>query len=176
VSILRVSVLLLLLLVFASQLFMPMAAAETSAAQAASALASADRSVSSAYQAVWEAEGSGANVSALVFRLNATAGLLSEAEVANQSGDFDGTASMANQCITLANGVLSDALALKSSALAGAQRVFWLTLIFSSVGAGAFAVVLVLVWGWFSRRYTRKLLKMKPVKTVLKGVSVKSAR
>jgi hypothetical protein len=66
------------------------------------------------------------------------------------------------QSAELAEGVKNDAVGLKSSALAGAQRVFRLGLAFGVAGVPVFAVSLLIVWWWFKRFYVRKLLRMKP--------------
>ncbi|MDI6904259.1 MAG: hypothetical protein QMD13_02035 [Candidatus Bathyarchaeia archaeon] len=62
----------------------------------------------------------------------------------------------------LADGVVGEALSLKSSALADAQKAVLQTLTFSWVGGATFLAVLFFVWRWFRRAYAEKLLKMKP--------------
>ena len=134
----------------------------TSENEAAAKVSEAENAVNSTYEAVQGAEKAGANVTGLLSVLNETVGLLSEAEIAYKNGDLDGAVGKADQCVTVANGILNDALTLKSSASENAQMIFWSTLVYSSLGAGAFAIGLVLVWGWFSRRYIKKMLEMKP--------------
>ena len=62
--------LILVVLIFASQFVTPIAVAEVSKDQAASALAGAETAVTSSYQAVYMAENVGANVSSLLVQLN----------------------------------------------------------------------------------------------------------
>jgi ABC-type Fe3+ transport system permease subunit len=147
--------------------------AATSESDAAAKVSEAQSAVNSAFAAVQEAEQAGANITSLLSFLNETVGLLSNAEVAYKNGDLNGSVYNANQCIKKANVTLNDALALKSSASESAQGAFWSTLLYSLVGAAAFAVVLFLVWGWFSRRYVNRLLRMKPAETNLRGSSAK---
>ena len=135
----------------------------TGESEAAARVSEAESAVNSTYAAVQNAEKAGANVTGLLSALNETVELLSEAEIAYKNGNLDGAVYNADQCIALANGTLNDALALKSSASESAQKVFWSTLLYSLAGADAFAVVLVLLWSWFSRRYVKRLLRMKPV-------------
>jgi hypothetical protein len=62
----------------------------------------------------------------------------------------------------LADGVIGEALSLKSSALADAQKAVLQTLTFSCVGSVAFLAVLFFVWGWLKRVYAKRMLRMKP--------------
>jgi hypothetical protein len=132
------------------------------AGEASSNVGDAESAVLVAFNATLEAERAGANVSDLIVRLNEAAGLLDDAEVALNSGNLSGAASMAGQCIGIAESVKGDADVLKASALDEAQNVFWMLSAFSAVGIAAFVVVLVLVWLWFKRRYTTKVLDAKP--------------
>jgi hypothetical protein len=130
--------------------------------EASSAIGEADDALSMAFEAVLEAERAGANVSDLIVKLDEAGGLLAEAENAYRVGNFSEAVSRAEGCSILANGVVGEALSLKSSALADAQKAVLQTLTFSWVGGAAFLIVLFFVWGWFKRAYARKLLQMKP--------------
>ena len=130
--------------------------------EASSAIGEADNALRRAFEAVLDAERAGANVSNLIFKLNEAGRLLAEAENAYKMGKFSEAISKAEGCSVLANGVVGEALSLKSSALAAAQTAFWQNLTFSCFGGLAFLVALFFVWGRFKRAYAKKLLRMKP--------------
>jgi hypothetical protein len=115
-----------------------------------------------AFEAVLVAEGAGANVSGLTARLDEAGRVLGDAETAYGEGNVSVAFDKAVQSAELVEGVKNDAVGLKSSALAGAQRVFRLGLAFGVAGVPVFAVSLLVVWWWFKRFYVRKLLRMKP--------------
>jgi hypothetical protein len=158
---LRISVSFLLVLVLAC-LFSHGVAIIRGADEASPSVAEADVAVRRAFNATLDAERAGANVSGLIVKLDEAGGLLAEAENAYKVGNFSEAVSKAEECSMLADGVIGEALSLKTMALADAQTAFWQNLTFSCVGGAAFLVVLFLVWGWFKRVYAEKLLKMKP--------------
>jgi hypothetical protein len=130
--------------------------------EASLAIGEADSALRRAFEAVLEAERAGANVSDLIVKLDEAGGLLAEAENAYRVGNFSEAVSKADKCSMLADGVVGEALSLKSSALADAQKATLQTLTFSCVGGVAFLTVLFFVWGWFKRAYAEKLMRMKP--------------
>jgi hypothetical protein len=130
--------------------------------EASSAIGEADNALRMAFEAVLEAERAGVNVSDLIVKLDEASGLLAEAENAYRVGNFSEAISKADKCSMLADGVVGEALSLKSSALADAQKAVLQTLTFSWVGDAAFLTVLFFVWGWFKRAYAEKLMRMKP--------------
>jgi hypothetical protein len=130
--------------------------------EASSAIGEADSALRLAFEAVLEAERAGVNVSDLIVKLDGAGGLLAEAENAYRVGNFSEAISKADKCSMLAHGVVDEALGLKSSALADAQKAVLQTLTFSCVGGVAFLAVLFFVWGWFKRAYAEKLMRMKP--------------
>lgn len=129
---------------------------------AAVSVADADTAVRRAFNAAWDAERAGANVSSLLLRLNDAGTVLGEAEVALRNGNSSEAAGKADQCVGIAQGVLSDAGVLKASALDWARTMFWTYLTFSVVGIGVFVVVLAVVWRRFKRGYVGNVLGMKP--------------
>jgi hypothetical protein len=130
--------------------------------EAASKISDAENAVVQAFKIVSEVEKVGVNASDLVSRLSLAVRFLAEAEIEYERGDLGKAIDKANQCLVIANDVSDDASVLHSLKLASAQRMFWLTLTFSSFGVVAFVIVLILVWGWFNRLYIKKLLKKKP--------------
>ena len=129
--------------------------------EASSSVEVADVAVRQAFNATLDAERAGANVSGLILRLNEAGDTLGEAENALRNGDSSGAEDNASLCISIAESVSSDAIVLKTSALVEAQTVFWNDLTFSVVGIEVFVIVLALVWAWFKRRYTKKMLGLK---------------
>jgi hypothetical protein len=130
--------------------------------EASSSVEAADAAVRQAFNATLDAERAGANVSGLIVRLNEAGYGLGEAENALREGNASAAAGNASLCIAIADSVGSDADALRASALAEARTVFWMSLAFSVVSIAVFAVALVLVWGWFRRKYAAKVLGLKP--------------
>ncbi len=148
---------LIIFLVFASQFFVPMALAEASEDQAvsASALASAEESVSSAYQAVSKAEAAGANVSSLLVRLNDAGWLLSRAQMAYKSGDFNSSQQFAAQSQEELNGFVADANALKETAIQERYFDFMVNVVGSIVGAIGVVCASFFVWFLLKRKYEK---------------------
>jgi len=129
---------------------------------ASGSVGNADAAVRQAFNAALGAERAGANVSGLIVRLNEAGSVLVEAEIALGDGNSSEAASKAAQCVGIAESVRSDADALKTSALDGAQTVFWMYLTFSVVGIAVFVSVLAVVWRRFKRGHVVKTLSMKP--------------
>ena len=121
----------------------------------------AENALSHSYVTVASAEKAGANVSVLAIDLNSAAALLNQAEDANASGNFESAISKADSSIGISNEVLGNATLLYNSASTNAKNAFWVTVAFSTVGATCFLIAAFLFWNWFSRRYNKKLLKMK---------------
>jgi hypothetical protein len=122
----------------------------------------ADNALKKAFETVLTAENAGANVSGLMVKLNQAGAFLAQAEMAYRNGDSAEATENAEQCLTTLQGVSDEASASMDSALANSQQVFWEGVTISTIGAVAFLVVLAFVWRWFSRRYLRKSLRMKP--------------
>jgi hypothetical protein len=131
----------------------PMAVAETSKDQAASALANAEEAVSSAYQAVSKAEESGANVSSLLVQLNEAGELLSRAQVAYNSGDFVSVLNFSAQSQEKLNGFVVEANALKASAVNARYWDFTVNVVGSITGSVAVVCCSFVVWVLLKRRY-----------------------
>jgi hypothetical protein len=122
----------------------------------------ADHAIRLAFNAALNAEMAGANVSGLIVRLNEAGDLLTNAEIANSTGNLTEAESLAGQCIGIAESVTDDAKTLQSSGLAKAELVFRDTLAFSVVSIGVFVVVYMLLWRRFRRNYVMRALRTKP--------------
>jgi hypothetical protein len=127
-----------------------------------SKIATAEDALQRAFVAVLEAENAGANVSALLVKLDVAGKNLTEAEMDYKSGRLVEALSKAEGCSALANGVVDEALILKSSALINARSAEWQTFAFSGVGVFVYLVVLASVWMLLKRSYVRKLLGLRP--------------
>lgn len=158
----KFSLVLLMLLVFASNLFVFANSREVSEDEATSALTNANEAVVSAYQVILEAEKTGANVSGLVGRLNEASVLLAEGQVALRTGDFEKAVRSANLGYEIGQNVKNQANELGGKAYGPWVMRLWLVMTGSLVGA--IVVALVSFWGWrfFKRRYYERVLKMRP--------------
>ena len=121
----------------------------------------ADQSLRVAFNSSLDAEQSGANVSALLVRLSDAGSILRRAEAALVAGDYSDALSLADTCKSLADGVRTDASALKNDAVASAGN-WWMTVALSVAGSVVFVVALFFVWGRFKQRYLKRLLGSRP--------------
>ena len=130
--------------------------------QASLSISAANDSLQHAFSVVSEAEDAGGNVSGLMVELSDAGSLLASAEMAYRNGDASAAISSADNCTSRAQAIAVEASALKDSATASSQKRFLNILLFSFSGIAGSLVVLALVWSWFKRGYTKKLMKMKP--------------
>lgn len=145
------SLVLLILLVFASQLLV----AETfliGEGYATSSSTESEESVVSAYRAALETEKAGANVSSLLVKLNEAAKFLASGRMSNGSADFD-------EATRIAREVENAAVELKDSALSeGLQRMVF-TMTASVVGMALIALGSLVVWRLLKNRYRTNTLQ-----------------
>lgn len=129
--------------------------------EASTSIGDAETAIRQAFNATLDAERAGVNVTGLLSLLDEAGLDLSMAEAASKGGNDSGVADLVGACKTLTDSVDTDALALKSST-AGWFSSFSQAFEIGLVGAGLFAVVLLLTWRWFKRYYNRKLLGSRP--------------
>lgn len=129
---------------------------------ASSSIMDAEASIRQAFEAVLEAERAHANVSDLTGELHEAGLFLSEAEIALTQNNLSAATLKADVSASLAQNVEVDALTVKESALANAQRVLGTTLLFSVIGSVLFLIGLMFVWGRVKRSYIKELSRMKP--------------
>jgi hypothetical protein len=115
-----------------------------------------------AFNVVLGAEKAGGNVTQFLVKLNSAGVLLAEAQNAYSSGNTTNVSLIADNVRQIADQVNSDALNLRNASLIDSQNSFWLTLVFSVVGAFVFGISLFIVWRRFKRNYIKKLLGSKP--------------
>jgi len=161
VSGLRAVAVLFVLFALVSSIFVPCIKG-SGVKDAASAIANAESAVNSAYDAVLEAEGAGANVSGLLNKLNDGAEALSKAYMSNRVGDFDNAIYFADLCCDLVEDIEAEANELRDVATVDSNQRFLLT----SFGSGLALVCIscggFFGWRFFKNRYHRRVLKMKP--------------
>lgn len=151
-SVLRVAFVLVLLFAAASQFFASVTIAESNEDEATSALVSAEGAVVSAYQAVLEAEGTGANVSGLLVRLNEAGEFLTRARMAYRMEDFDSALDFAVQSQQKLNGFAVEADALRGAAMQEHYLDFMVNVVGSVVGAVAVVCVGFVSWFFFEEK------------------------
>jgi cell division protein FtsB len=125
-------------------------------------LQAANSAVGQAFNSVLDAEKAGANVTQLLAKLNTAGAILADAQNELNSINTVNITTNLENAVQIANQVKADALDLRNVSLVESQNSFWLTLIFSVVGAIVFGVSLLFVWRRFKRSYTKKLLGSKP--------------
>ena len=130
--------------------------------QTASKLQAANNAVEQAFNAVWDAEKAGANVTGLLVQLNDAAGILAQAENSYRTGDSNTAAVQADSVLPIAQEVTIAAQDAKQTALVSGQNAFWSLIAFTVIGSFVFVLVLFLVWRWFKRSYIKSLSEVKP--------------
>ena len=130
--------------------------------EATSKIAEADSKVKQAFAAVSDATEAGANVSSLALRLNEAGGLLAKANVVFRSGDYDNATLLAEQSISLVDGVVQEAGNFKTMAESERlSRLGWAALL-ASVSLSLLFVVSLFGWRFVKNRYFKGVLEMKP--------------
>ena len=125
-------------------------------------LPEAEEAFTSAYEAVFEAEQAGANVSGLFGRLNIAGEYLSEAYVWYRSGDSENASRFAGLCYDVVEDLKSEAVELRDEAKRLGDAEFVATLFGSVVGMIVVVVSGYVVWRVFKRRYRRQFLGLRP--------------
>jgi ATP-dependent Zn protease len=156
------SIVALLIILALSVCLLSVQQAAAQSDQASSKLQVANDAVNQAFNAVLDAEKSGANVTDLMFRLNYAIGILAQAENSYRTGYFDKSSAQAESVLPLAQKVTLDAQNAKKTATISSQNTFLLTIAFTIIGMILFLEILFLVWVWFKRRYIKNLSGAKP--------------
>ena len=130
--------------------------------QTSSKLQIASVAVEKAFNVVLDAEKAGGNVTQLLLKLNTAGVLLAAAQNAYNSGNTANVTLIAENVRQIADQVNGDAINLRNASFVESQNSFWLTLIFSIVGAGVFGLSVWFVWRRFKRTFIKKLLGAKP--------------
>jgi hypothetical protein len=132
------------------------------ASLAGKAIDQAERDLTEAYVNVSEADSAGADVSALLGKLNSAGFYLSEANVSFKAGNYDYAVALAMDCSNAVNGVADEAANLKSyTEEVRDNTIFWAVFV-SVLGVLSVVVLGFLGWGFLKRRYFRELLNKRP--------------
>lgn len=130
--------------------------------EAAGAVNQAEADLGSAFAAVAEAEQAGANVSALVAKLDVAGGFLTQAHSALKTGNYENAFSFAQACSDAIEGVAADAAHLKLTAEKAQADSFLLAAIGSSVGLVLLCVFGFMGWRLLKKWYLSRLMDMQP--------------
>ena len=117
------------------------------------AINSAREQIVTCYQAARDAEGAGANITSLTAILNDGGALLSRAELAYSMNDFDGALNFAVQSRASLGNFVSEANALKESAMLQRSQDFMINVVGSVVGTCGVLGAGAATWFFLKRRY-----------------------
>lgn len=130
--------------------------------EASSKIAEADAAIRQAFVAVSDADKAGANVSSLAFTLNEAGGLLADANTAFRIGDYGNASSLAEQSISLVNGLVQEAGSFKTMAESEKlSSLIWTTAL-ASIGLSMLFVASLFGWRLIKSRRFKNVLEMKP--------------
>ena len=122
------------------------------AAEAEAQIQQARAEVLASYQATRQAEGAGANVSALLATLNLAGAYLGNAELAYTDGLYTESFSLADQTIRELEGLTEEAARLEIAAAEVAATDFLINVVGSAAATVAVIAGSWLVWWWLTRR------------------------
>jgi len=125
-------------------------------------LQAANTAFEEAFEAVLAAEHAGANVTALLGRLNVAADLLAQAEMAYRKGNTTLATNKADRVFPIASEVQADAVTAEITAAIAHQNALWSTIAVSVIGAVAFIMILLLVWRILRKVYVKNMFDLKP--------------
>jgi hypothetical protein len=146
-KILVVVVILLLLVVILPS---PVWAGE---ADAANAISSAKNTIVHGYNAAKQAEAAGANITVLVGALNEAGSLLSQAELAYTTNDFDAALNLAVQSQNYLSSFVAEANTLQETAIQHHNQDFLVNVVGSIIGTVAIIVAGFAVWFFLKKKY-----------------------
>lgn len=125
-------------------------------------LSQAEQDLTGAYTVVAAAKVAGANVSALIGRLDEAGGLLARGNGLLDVGDYGNASLLAVQCSFTVLGVVDAAETLKVEAEARSRDSFFMSVAVSSVGLSVLFVLSLLGWRVLKKRLFGQVLDMKP--------------
>jgi hypothetical protein len=125
-------------------------------------LADAEDALNSAYDAAFEAEAAGANISGLLEKLSVGSEYLSAAFVSHRLDNYEDASRYASLSSEAVVDVVAEADALRSEAQRAEEADFNFKLVASIFGVAVVVIVGFVVWRVFRRRYFRRVLGLKP--------------
>lgn len=146
---LKTFVITVIILFITTALFASPAFADQNSAQ--TAIMSAQNNLKTCYDAAKQAQAAGANVDSLMVTLNDAAGLLSDAELAYASNDYNSAYNYATQSQSKLNGFTFQASALRQNAINNDNQNF-ITLVSSVIGSVAILCVGIAAWVTLNRK------------------------
>lgn len=141
-----VIVLLLVLAVAASPVWAEQAGVST-------AISSAQTTILDCYNAARVAEAAGANITVLIGTLNEAGSLLSQAELAYATNDFDTAYDLAAQSQNTLSGFVAEANALRATALQQQNREFLVNVVGSVIGTFVVIATGFAAWLLLKKKY-----------------------
>lgn len=144
-------VMLILLLTLVAIAPLPVFANQTDAVDAISL---AKSTILDCYNAAKQAETAGANITTLVDTLNKASSLLSQAEFAYATSDFNAALNLAVRSQNSLNGFVAEASALKETATVQVNQNFLLSVIGSIIGTFAIMIGGFAAWRFIKKKYT----------------------
>ena len=115
-----------------------------------------------AYGAVLEAEEAGADVSALLDRLDMAGEYWALARMSLRTGNMEGAAGNATLSVEALDELVEDAGVLRDKAIMESGERSWMAIGGSIGGVAAVVCGGWLSWNWFKKRYNERALKMRP--------------
>jgi VanZ family protein len=120
---------------------------------AATAISSAKNDILNCYNAAKEAEDAGANIIVITRTLNEAGLLLSQAEYAYDTNDFDAAIDLALQSQNSLTDCLAEANTLTETATQQQHRDFLINVVGSIIGTFAVIVVGLTIWLFMKKKY-----------------------
>jgi len=120
---------------------------------ASAAITSAKEQIVTCNQAAKDAEGAGANITSLTATLNDAGALLSQAESAYSTNNFDAARNLAVQSQSMLGNLVSEANALKETATQQRDQDFLINVVGSLIGAFAVIGAGAAAWLFLKKRY-----------------------
>jgi len=132
------------------------------APEASKTISQAESDLDSAYVAVAQAEGAGADVSALLSKLESAGDFLSKANFEFMNSSYAKASALATECSAIVEGVADDAALLKMDSEREQSGRLFLSVVISSFGLVLLLGFGLLGWKLLKRRYYDAALNMKP--------------
>lgn len=120
---------------------------------ASTAISSVKNTILDCYNAAKQAEAAGANITVLVGTLNEAGSLLSQAELAYATNDFDTAFNLATQSRNTLSNFIGEANTLQETATQQQNQDFLINVVGSVIGTFAVIAVGFTVWFFLKKKY-----------------------
>jgi hypothetical protein len=122
-------------------------------ADAAASMSSAKNTILNCYNAAKDAEAAGANITVITGMLDEAGALLSQAELAYATGDFDAALNLAIQSQNRLSNLIGEANTLKETATQQRNQDFLINVVGSTIGTFAVIIAGLAVWFLLKKKY-----------------------